>query len=246
MRQAFFHLIFHLPWLVVFLLWPGVPPLRPATCWALFVVLLSLGIFLLVDENASVRLGLRRLAPGGHLFSLWSLPVEECFSLVLKLLEIMLLVHVLFQTYPTSPLMEEKVMLIFSPGFLIPFLLLSGAWIWTSWKFSQRFKSDLRRWHTTWRLARGVATLLVIQWIWAWPVLLPRWPYLTLTAMLFGSYWAMADYKSASMGLTFFDPRQTSGWKADEILPWERVIYWFLLCFLVAGSMTLMLPPFLR
>ncbi|MFQ3671839.1 MAG: lycopene cyclase domain-containing protein, partial [Verrucomicrobiia bacterium] len=170
------------------------------------------------------------------------LPYEEiAFFLIQSLLVILLL---------GLCLPEEGRPTLKPVDFTLPTTALPAAlglllWILIGLGFGRRAWARPRL-HYAWHLLYWFLPLILLQWAFAWPILLPRWDLIALPALVLGTWLTFADWIAVRQGIWYFDPAQITGHTLARILPWEEIAFFYLTSILVAQSYLILLPESLR
>ncbi|GAB4240561.1 MAG: lycopene cyclase domain-containing protein [Candidatus Methylacidiphilales bacterium] len=193
-------------------------------------------------DNFAVRCRIWDFPKERILGRLGHLPYEEYAFFVIQSVQVMLLVSLLLNGNGRESLGSVD----FSrPGTALPAGLVVLSWLALGVFCGKRVWAQAR-YHYAWHLLFWFLPLIVLQWAFAWPILLPRWDLVLIPTLLIGSWLSFADWIAVRQGIWFFDPAQITGLKIGHILPWEEIAFFYLTSLLVAQSFLILLPETLR
>lgn len=243
MTYAKFHLIFNAPLLLLLALWPGqalgqAPYLLP--CLVLLAVVV---IFTSPWDNYAVARGIWGFPREKFSLRLGWLPIEEYAFFIIQSVEVMLLLVLLFARFPGAESLHE--ISLASPGVWIPCALFFSAWVFIGWT-NRGLSRRSPRCHYAWHLLYWFLPVILIQWIIAWPIFLPRLHLILIPTLLIGTWLSFADYIAIGKGIWHFDQKQITGWKLRGLMPWEEIAFFYLTSLLVSQSFIMLVPESLR
>jgi lycopene cyclase domain-containing protein len=243
MTYGSFHLLFNLPVLLLFSLWPGQPILQGPQLIAALVVLAIVMVFTSPWDNYAVARGIWGFPRDKYSFRIKHLPVEEYLFFIIQSVEVMLLVNLLvaagfgspswFQPDPASPSVGVPMTLFFIAWIVLG--ITARGWL----KRNPRFRY-------TWHLFYWFGPVIIAQWILAWPILVPRLSMIVIPTLALGTWLSFADRIAIGRGLWHFDEKQITGWKLHGVMPWEEIAFFYGTSLVVAQSYLILLPEAAR
>lgn len=243
MTYAKFHLIFNAPLLLLLALWPGQALWQAPYFFPCLVLLAVVMIFTSPWDNYAVARGIWGFPREKFSFRLGWLPVEEYAFFIIQSLEVMLLQALLFAALPQAESLH-KIQLL-SPTLWIPCAVF--FFLWMAVGFAKRgLRHRSPRYHYAWHLFYWFLPVILIQWIIAWPIFLPRLDLILIPTVLIGTWLSFADYIAIGKGIWHFDEKQITGWKLRGLMPWEEVAFFYLTSLLVSQSFLMLVPEALR
>lgn len=223
-------------------LWPGQPLWQGPAFLPLLILLAIVLLFTSPWDNFAIRCRIWDFPEERLLGRVDRLPYEEIAFFIIQTLLVVLLLGLLIPTTGRASLgpvdfTQPATAISTGLGLLLwlSFGLVAGRRIWG--------RLHLRY---AWHLLYWFLPLILLQWLFAWTILLPRWDLILVATLLVGTWLSLADWFAVREGIWFFDPAQITGWKVAGILPWEEIAFFYLTSLLVAQSYLILVPEPLR
>lgn len=236
-----FHLVFNLPVLLVLCTVVGIlgTMLEALLLLGLLTAFVTLVTF--PWDNWAVGQGIWDFPQDRVWFRLSNLPVEEVAFFAIETLEVSLLTMTIYRLQGTGPIAEPD----FGLGALVAIVMVLTAW-WATFPIMRRARTKSPGSTYAWHLLYWILPLITLQWIFGYPILMPRLVALITSMVVIGGYLTATDLIAVRHGIWFFDPTKITGHRVFGVLPWEEVAFFMLTSLLVAQSITLLLPNSLR
>ncbi len=212
---------------------------------AALLVLVPVMLFTTPWDNYAARHGIWGFPEGRFWRKIGFLPVEEYLFFIIQSVMAMALTLLWVNLAPerASAIWDDvfrQNRMLFCAGLMVVWLVGGLA-----------LGSSMRRraggkWHYAWHLLYWFVPLILIQWLLAGDVLVPRWDILLGVTLLLGSYLSWADWMAIKRGIWIFDHRQTTGWAFGGKMPWEEAAFFYLTSLLVSQSLLMLLPEVAR
>jgi len=189
-------------------------------------------------DNWAVKRGVWDFPDDRIWFRVAALPIEEVSFFVIQTLQVGLVTSALIALYPTNSRQDvtfNNTALLLIGASMISWLMLGFA--------SRAFRRSNPRFTYAWHLLYWFVPIIVIQWMFGWPVLLPRWYAIVFPAVVIGTLLTVADVWAVKRGIWFFDfSLVSSSRRLWNVLPWEEAAFFYCTSILVAQSTLLFLP----
>lgn len=211
-------------------------------------VLIVLGILVVVViaftfpwDNSAVRRGIWDFPEDRILFRIGFLPIEEILFFVLQTMIVGLSTSIVSSRLSRIP---DVIVNMTSPLTLSSTLLVLILWGIVG-IVTRRRRRERRRTSYADHLLFWFLPIIVLQWAFGWSILVPYADIVVLAAIVWGTYYTIADIVAVREGIWYFDRSQTTGLTVGP-LPWEEVAFFVLTSLLVSQSVLLLLPQGLR
>lgn len=174
-------------------------------------------------------------------FRVRHLPIEEIFFFVIQTVQVGALTAALAVLMPTTSRDDVR----FDAQTLFALTAVSVVWA-GSWFMSRRWRASNVSVTYAWHLLFWFAPVIVMQWIFGWPILGPRVLIIIIASLSIGTILVLSDIWAVRRGIWYFDGKQITGQKAFGVLPWEEIAFFYLTSILVSQSTLLLLPSSAR
>ncbi|NJK91010.1 MAG: lycopene cyclase domain-containing protein [Blastochloris sp.] len=218
-----FHWIFNLPLLLFAGALAGTAFWQGPVLMTGALVLVVVMIFTTPWDNYAVAQGIWGFPRERYSVKVWHLPVEEYAFFIIESVQVMLLTFWLLTVLPEAggagggwSLTDPRL------GIAVAVVLLAwlGLGLWGRKKIHAR-----SRYHYAWHLLFWFVPVILLQWVIAWDVILPRWPAILAATLGVGTYLSWADYLAIDRGIWHFDQKQITGHKIGRKMPWEEAVF---------------------
>ena len=236
---------FHLRWTIplvaacaIFWIMCGQPlsTLIPIACLCLVVV-----AFTFPWDNWAVSRGIWDFPPDRVWFRIAFLPVEEIFFFVIQTVQVGLLTAAIAAWLPGQSAEQGD----FSPLSVTLIVVTIAMWLFVG-LVSRTWRSSRPHVTYAWHLFFWFGPIILLQWVFGWPILWPQLQVILLATFAIGSILTLSDLWAVRKGIWFFDKRQITGHKVANILPWEEVAFFYVTSVLVSQSTVLLLTSSAR
>lgn len=175
------------------------------------------------------------------LFRVRHLPIEEIFFFVIQTVQVGALTAALAAYMPSTSPSDVQ----FDTQTLVALALVFCVWAGT-WCVMRRWRTSTISVTYAWHLLYWFVPVIVIQWVFGWPILGPRISIIAFASLSIGTILVLSDLWAVKRGIWFFDEKQITGHKAFGILPWEEIAFFYITSILVSQSTLLLLPAAAR
>jgi putative membrane protein len=238
-----FHFFFNLPLLLIFGFWPHQPLWRAEVLLPGLFLLLVVMLFTSPWDNFAVKQRIWDFPDERLLGRIGFLPVEEYAFFLIQSLQVMGLIGILaLGMGPRESLSDVNFTQI---GTWFPTVAVLLLWLVVGISLGGRIWKT-SRFHYAWHLLYWFLPLILLQWAFAWPILLPRLDWIVTATLAIGTWLSFADWIAVRQGIWFFDEAQITGWKIGRILPWEEIAFFYITSLLVSQSFLILLPETIR
>jgi len=238
-----FHLAFNAPLLLILALWPGQALWESPFLYPCLVLLAVVMIFTSPWDNFAVAKGIWGFPREKFSWQIGWLPIEEYAFFIIQSVEVMLLLILLFRYFPGAESLREVDPT--APSVWIPCGAFFFAWILFGF-VNRNLPRNSPKYHYAWHLLYWFLPVILLQWILAWPIFLPRLHLILIPTLAIGTWLSFADFIAIGKGIWHFDEKQITGWKLRGIMPWEEIAFFYLTSLLVSQSFIMLVPEAVR
>ncbi|MBK9183389.1 MAG: lycopene cyclase domain-containing protein [Ignavibacteria bacterium] len=175
------------------------------------------------------------------LYRVRHLPIEEVFFFVIQTIQVGALTAALAAYMPSTSHEDVR----FDTQTLVSLSIVSCAWV-GAWFVARRWRRVTVSVTYAWHLLFWFAPVIIMQWVFGWPILGPRTSIIVLASVSIGTILVLSDIWAVKRGIWFFDEKQITGLKAFGVLPWEEIAFFYVTSILVSQSTLLLLPSSAR
>lgn len=237
-----FHYRVTLPLLVLIGSWYA---LQGGTLAIILPVLLLCSIVVVFTfpwDNWAIRRGIWDFPDERLLFRIDRLPIEELAFFILQTLHASLLTLGLCERDPSS---RYSGIVIVDTDVALCIATFTVAWIVIG-VLSRRILMQRSRYSYAYHLIVWFLPVIIVQWLFAEPILSARLDVIMISTMLIGTVLTIADVWAIRHRIWFFDHNQITGKFIGGILPWEEAAFFYMTSLLVSQSILLLVPETLR